>query len=171
MWQIDGKIPLHAPGDKFLRYLCKHQLSLHLDISGLGVWVLLHYICEIFGHSFIMHFDSGSGPTDQKYCWVCGFTFRWSQPWLPFHLSPDVICEGLKACPQGAEQPFWRPWWGDTPGVSQSLMGGYTQCQNPPQHQRGGRGPPSSQWLPNTRLWQIHPSCTKPGRIEKGQLV
>lgn len=38
--QLCGKqmenIPLHAPGDKFLTYLCKHQLSLHLDISGLG---------------------------------------------------------------------------------------------------------------------------------------
>lgn len=130
MWQTDGKIPLHAPGDKFLRYLCKHQLSLHLDISGLGAWALLHYICEIFGHSFIIHFDSANGAADQKYCWACGFafTFRWWQPWLPFHLMSFVRVWKFAH----KELSSWRQWWGHTPGVSQSLAEGYMQCQKSP---------------------------------------
>lgn len=65
------KITLHAPGDKFLRYLCKHQLSLHLNISGLEAWVVLCYMCEMFGYRFIPYFDTGSGRTDQKHRWVC----------------------------------------------------------------------------------------------------
>jgi len=50
MQQTDGKSTLHAPGDKFLRHLCKYQLSFHLNISGLEAWVLLRYICEMFGY-------------------------------------------------------------------------------------------------------------------------
>lgn len=71
MQQTDGKITLHIPGEKFLRFLCKHQLSLHLNLPGLEGWVVLPYICEMFGYWFTTYFDTGSGPPDQRYCWVC----------------------------------------------------------------------------------------------------
>lgn len=71
MQQTDGKITLHIPGEKFLRFLCKHQLSLHFNLSGLEGWVVLPYICEMFGYWSTTYFDTGSGPTDQRYCWVC----------------------------------------------------------------------------------------------------